>query len=173
MAMQLTMGLHAIHKAGVIGVDISPANIEIEADKDEIVLKYSDLGFYLKAFDLSSIDLNKSNVKIDYTFKSRREHRREEVTQLDDWESLCYLLFAIVSELPWAATKSPYDILKQKEDFVNFQQWCGRIPKPFESFLSYVLSQKTQEVETVILITALNDMDFFPFLFTFTPAINL
>lgn len=177
IAMQLTMGLHAIHKAGVINPDLSPANVEIDTTTEpgDIMLRFSDLGFILKALDLASVNMNRSKVKLNQNFKSRRSHKGEQTSQADDWESLSYLLFSIVSDLPWADSKSQVDILKLKEQFVYRQQWRGRIPKLYDCYLTYLFSQLSagEEVDTVQLIKILNFLDYCPFTFTFNFGINL
>ena len=117
MSIQLTLGLSAIHRTGIIHCDLKPHNVLIDlnhtiAEKYNC-LKFIDFGLCERViFHGKHVESMKdAGVKGTKSFMSRNAHKRESLSRRDDWESMCYLIYSMVAPLPWMNTKDEAEML--------------------------------------------------------------
>ena len=102
--IQLTFGLYAIHEKGYIHCDLKPSNIMINEVEGRIEVKIIDFGLCDRIIkDGEHIPENSNQgIKGSYVYMSRAAQERKTLSRKDDWETLCYVIFALVNgELPW------------------------------------------------------------------------
>jgi hypothetical protein len=74
-------------------------------------------------------------------YLSRNAHRSVDLTIRDDWESLCYIIYALVwGDLPWINQTDSNKMKSEKEEFVMKEMWKrGQFPECFCHFFGYIL----------------------------------
>lgn len=103
IAIQMTLGLHTIHQTGVIHCDLKPHNVMVDTEGGKKALKIIDFGLIEPVIvNGKHVEPKKDDpVKGTWNYMSRRAHQRQTMSRRDDWETLCFVIYAMVAKLPW------------------------------------------------------------------------
>jgi serine/threonine protein kinase len=98
--------------------------------------------------------------KGSYAYMSRASHEGMTLSRKDDWETLCYVIYALVNgELPWQRETNGKRMLKMKKDFVEKHKWIG-LPKIFEQYADIIFNLGFTDVPSPLnLISILLQMN--------------
>ena len=101
-------------------------------------------------------------VKGTYCYMSRAAHSRRSMSRRDDWESLCYVIYAlIIGQLPWLWVKDKSKMHQMKEEFVKNKGWNNTAtPEIFTEYNDIIFSLGfEQEPNPVTLVSILMQMN--------------
>lgn len=100
------------------------------------------------------------DVRGTYVYMSRRAHQGNTLSRRDDWESLCYVIYALVNgELPWHYESDKNQMLQMKEDFALNQQWAG-MPTIFKKYSEIIFKLDfTEQPDPIKLVSILMQMN--------------
>ena len=127
IAIQLTFGLHSIHKTGVCHNDLKPHNIMVDEIRDENgnvtnrKLQIIDFGLITSFFENGEHITPDKGRPVGGTknYQPRRAHYNEALSRRDDWETMCYVIYALMKTLPWSKEKDLNKMIQMKEDFMK------------------------------------------------------
>ena len=139
IAIQLTFGLNSIHKTGVCHNDLKPHNImvnEIRDEKGKVIkhqLQIIDFGLITSFIENGKHITPEQGKTVGGTknYQPRRAHYNEALSRRDDWETLCFVIYALIKPLPWSKEKDLDKMIQMKEDFMKNQSWKGVLPDVF------------------------------------------
>lgn len=160
--IQLTLGLHEIHQKGYVHCDLKPQNIMILEVDGLIEVKIIDFGLCDRIIkDGQHVEAKGDDgVKGTYVYMSRAAHEGARLSRRDDWESLCYVIFALVNgELPWHWETDKDKMRRMKEEFVQKQQWVG-MPEIFKKYTDMIFKlgfkDQPKHMELISILLRMN-----------------
>ena len=94
---------------------------------------------------------------------SLSSHDRRCPSFSDDWESLCYVLYSMLCELPWSKCLDETQVIKIKQEFKETKSWKQAMPEFLCNFMELALASDNLEVDTTTLITSLMSVNGYSF----------
>ena len=142
LAMQMIVGVQAVHDCGFLHRDIKPSNFVMGSQPNTkhtcYILDFGLARQYVTATGEVREPRATAGFRGTVRYASINAHRAVELGRHDDLWSLFYLLMEFLhGQLPWRRLKEKEEVAKVKEEF-NHNEFLVGLPVEFEMILSHL-----------------------------------
>ena len=142
LAMQMIVGVQAVHDCGFLHRDIKPSNFVMGSQPNTkhtcYILDFGLARQYVTATGEVREPRATAGFRGTVRYASINAHRAIELGRHDDLWSLFYLLMEFLhGQLPWRRLKEKEEVAKVKEEF-NHNEFLVGLPVEFEMILSHL-----------------------------------